>query len=55
MDELTCKKQIPEINGNIWCQIGIEEKSECASCCKFCINKCDKECIFSKLNDTNLD
>lgn len=55
MNKITCKRQMPEINGNVWCQFAVEEKSECDKCCKTCDNKCEKECIFSKRNENNLD
>lgn len=55
MNELTCKEQMPEINGNVWCRINIEEQMECSKCCKSCDEKCEEECIFSNRNETNLD
>ncbi|XZH83073.1 hypothetical protein ACSW8T_15530 (plasmid) [Clostridium perfringens] len=34
----------------IKCKINIEENENCIKCCKYCNNRCEKNCIFVKRN-----
>lgn len=34
----------------VLCKINLEDNNSCANCCKYCINKCSKRCVFDRKN-----